>query len=156
MLTALAPAVQNEQVVMPKSMVPDLEQFNGDRTKFEDLWKGICLFLKSNRATAIDDKITAMLVHLRGGIAGIYAQKRSDQIEDKEDTQDQNKFVKSLSKNSRQHLINKSKTVDTEWKIEVFKQEKRYIADFIIEFKVLPMKAETDNLHTIFLLKKNV
>jgi len=25
MLTALAPAVQNEQVVMPKSMVPDLE-----------------------------------------------------------------------------------------------------------------------------------
>ena len=28
--------------------------------------------------------------------------------------------------------------------------------DFIIEFKALAMKADTDKLHTIFLLKKNV
>jgi len=28
--------------------------------------------------------------------------------------------------------------------------------DFIIEFKALAMKVETDNLHAIFLLKKNV
>ena len=36
MLTVLAPAVQNEQVVMPKSMVLDLKWFNRDRMKFED------------------------------------------------------------------------------------------------------------------------
>ena len=50
----------------------------------------------------------------------------------------------------------KSKVADTEWKIETSKQSKKHIVDFIIEFKVLAMKAKTDNLHTIFLLKKNV
>jgi len=30
------------------------------------------------------------------------------------------------------------------------------MADFIIEFEALAMKADTDELHTIFLLKKNV
>jgi len=30
------------------------------------------------------------------------------------------------------------------------------MADFIIEFEVLAMKANTDELHTIFLLKKNI
>ena len=51
---------------------------------------------------------------------------------------------------------NKSKAADAEWKIEIFKQEKKYIANFIIEFEALAMKAETDELHAIFLLKKNV
>ena len=36
----------------------------------------------------------------------------------------------------------------------MFKQSKKHIADFMIEFKALAMKAETDNLHAIFLLKK--
>jgi len=35
-------------------------------------------------------------------------------------------------------------------------QGKKHIADFMIEFKALAMKAETDNMHAIFLLKKNV
>ena len=30
------------------------------------------------------------------------------------------------------------------------------MADFMIEFKALAIKADTDELHTIFLLKKNV
>ena len=30
------------------------------------------------------------------------------------------------------------------------------MADFIIEFDTLAMKADTDELHTIFLLKKNI
>jgi len=30
------------------------------------------------------------------------------------------------------------------------------MADFIIEFETLAMKADTDELHAIFLLKKNV
>ena len=35
-------------------------------------------------------------------------------------------------------------------------QKKKYIVDFIIEFEALAMKTETDNIHVIFLLKKNV
>jgi len=46
-----APVVYNgtEQAVMPKSMVPDPGWFNGDQMKFEDWWREICLFLKSNK-----------------------------------------------------------------------------------------------------------
>ena len=51
---------------------------------------------------------------------------------------------------------NKSKAADAEWKIKTFKQEKKNTADFIIEFEALAMKADTDKLHAIFLLKKNV
>jgi len=51
---------------------------------------------------------------------------------------------------------NKSKAADAKWKIETFKQGKRNTADFIIEFKALAIKAEMDELHAIFLLKKNV
>ena len=51
---------------------------------------------------------------------------------------------------------NKNKAVDTEWKIEMFKQEKKHIANFIIEFKILAIKTKTNNLHAIFLLKKNI
>jgi len=50
----------------------------------------------------------------------------------------------------------KTKTADTEWKIETFKQGKKNTADFIIKFEALAMKADTDELHVIFLLKKNV
>jgi len=38
----------------------------------------------------------------------------------------------------------------------MFKQGKRNIADFIIEFEALAMKAEIDELYAVFLLKKNV
>ena len=48
------------------------------------------------------------------------------------------------------------KAADAKWKIETFKQGKKNTADFIIEFEALAMKADTDELHTIFLLKKNV
>ena len=50
---------------------------------------------------------------------------------------------------------NKSKVADAKWKIETFKQEKQNTADFIIEFKALATKADTDELYAIFLLKKN-
>ena len=48
------------------------------------------------------------------------------------------------------------KAADAKWKIETIKQEKKNTADFMIEFKALAIKADTDELHTIFLLKKNV
>jgi len=58
---------------VPKNIVPDPGWFNGNRTKFEDWWREIRLLLKSNRIMETDDRIIVILVHLRGGIAGIYA-----------------------------------------------------------------------------------
>ena len=50
----------------------------------------------------------------------------------------------------------KTKAVEAKWKIETFKQGKKNTADFIIEFNALAIKADTDELYAIFLLKKNV
>ena len=50
----------------------------------------------------------------------------------------------------------KIKAVNAEWRIEFFKQRKKNIADFMIEFKALAMKINTDKLCAIFLLKKNI
>jgi len=78
MSTALAPMVvtgqENIQAGLPKNMVPDPGWFDGDQTKFEDWWRGIRLFLKSNRVMETDNRITAILACLRGGIVEIYAQ----------------------------------------------------------------------------------
>jgi len=135
-----------------KNMVPDPEWFNSDRMKFEDWWRGIRLFLKSNRVLDTDDRITAILAHLRRGVAGIYAQKKLDKLDKELGTQDWDDFVKEL----KTTFSDKSKTADVKWKIETFKQGKRNTADFIIKFEALAMKADTDELHAIFLLKKNV
>ena len=45
------------------------------------------------------------------------------------------------------------KAADAKWKIKTFKQGKKNIADFMIEFNTLAMKVDTDELHAIFLLK---
>ena len=63
---------ENRQAGLPKNMVPDPGWFDGDRTKFEDWWRGIQLFLKSNKIIETDDRITVILAHLREGVAGIY------------------------------------------------------------------------------------
>ncbi len=94
----------------------------------------------------MDDRITAILAHLRGDVAGIYAQKKLDELDEDNNTQDWDEFVKEL----KTMFSDKSKTADAEWKIETFKQGKRNTADFIIEFEALAMKADTDELHTIF------
>ena len=88
----------------------------------------------------------------QGGVAGIYAQKKLDELDEDNDTQDWDEFVKEI----KTTFSDKSKAADAEWKIKTFKQKKRNTADFIIEFKALAMKADTDELHAIFLLKKNV
>jgi len=92
-----------------------------------------------------------ILAHLRGGVAGIYAQRKLDELDKELGTQDWDNFVKEL----KTTFSNKTKAADAEWKIEMFKQGKKNTADFIIEFEALAMKADTDELHTIFLLKKN-
>ena len=150
--TAAAAVSENVQAGLPKSMVLDPGWFNGDRSKFEDWWREIRLFLKSNRINEMDNRITVILAHLRRGVAGIYAQKKLDELDKDNDTQDWDKFVKEL----KTTFSDKSKAADVEWKIKTFKQGKRNTADFMIEFEALAMKADTDELHTIFLLKKNV
>ena len=37
------------------------------------------MFLKSNRIMETNDRITAILAHLREGVAGIYVQKKLDE-----------------------------------------------------------------------------
>ena len=124
MSVAPAPAAaavrENVQAGLPKNMVPDPGWFNGDRLKFEDWWRGIRLFLKSNRVNRTDNRITAILACLRGGVAGIYAQKKLDELDEDNDTQDWDNFVKEL----RTTFSNKSKAADAEWKIKTFKQGK--------------------------------
>jgi len=51
------------------------------------------LFLKSNKIIATDDRITVILAHLRGGIAGIYVQKKLNKLDKEIDTQDWDEFV---------------------------------------------------------------
>ena len=99
-----------------------------------------------------DDRITAILARLRGGVVGIYAQKKLDELDEELGTQDWDDFVKEI----KTTFSDKIKAADAKWKIETFKQENKNMADFMIEFEVLAMKADTDELHAIFLLKKNV
>jgi len=46
--------------------------------------------------------------------------------------------------------------MNAKWKIKTFKQENKHITNFIIKFEVLAMKAETNNIHMILSLKKNI
>jgi len=90
----------------------------------------------------INNRIIIILAYIREGVVDIYAQKKLDQIEDKEDTQDWKEFVKEI----KTMFSDKSKVADAKWKIKMFKQEKKHIADFIIKFEALAIKAETDNI----------
>jgi len=78
------------------------------------------LFLKSNRVIKTDDRITAILVCLRGGVVGIYAQKKLDELDKELGTQDWDDFVKEI----KTTFSDKLKAADAEWKIESFKQGK--------------------------------
>ena len=71
---------------------------------------------------------------------------------EEEDTQNQDEFVKEV----KTVFSNKSKAADAKQKIETFQQKKKHITDFMIEFEVLAIKAKTDDMHVIFLLKKNI
>jgi len=99
-----------------------------------------------------DDRITAILAHLREGVADIYAQRKLNELDKETRTQDWENFVQEI----KTTFSDKTKTVDAEWKIETFKQGKKNTADFMIKFNALAMKADIDKLHAIFLFKKNV
>ena len=88
----VTPAV-NELAEMPRSMVLDPGWFDSDQMKFENWWRGIRLFLKRNRVNGTNNRITAILAHLRGGVAGIYAQKKLNELDENNDTQDWDDFI---------------------------------------------------------------
>ena len=51
------------------------------------------LFFKSNRVMETDDRITAILACLRGRVAGIYAQRKLDELDKETRTQDWEDFM---------------------------------------------------------------
>ena len=118
-LVAPAPAEinKNVQAVMPKNIVLDPRQFDGDRTKFEDWWREIRLFLKSNRIIETNNRITAILAHLRGGVASIYTQKKLDKLDKELGIQDWEEFIKEI----KTTFSDKMKAVYAEQRIESFK-----------------------------------
>jgi len=79
---AAAEVSENIQVGMSKNMVLDPGWFDSDQTKFEDWWRGMRLFLKSNRVMETDNRITVILACLRGGVAGIYMQRKLDELDE--------------------------------------------------------------------------
>ena len=72
----------NVQAVMPKNMVPNPEWFNRNWIKFEDWWKEMQLFFKSNRVMETNDRITVILIYLREDVVGIYVQKKVDELDE--------------------------------------------------------------------------
>jgi len=104
------------------------------------------LFLKSNKVIETNNRITAILTCLRGGITGIYAQKKLNELDKELEIQNWKEFVKEIMTT----FSNKTKAADAEWKIKTFKQENQNIANFMIKFNALAMKVDTDELHAIF------
>ena len=101
---------ENSQAGLLKNIVLDPGWFDSDRTKFEDWWRGIRLFLKSNRIIETDDRIIVILAHLRGGVVGIYAQQKLNELDEELGTQNWNDFVKEL----KMMFSDKTKTANTE------------------------------------------
>jgi len=93
-----------------------------------------------------DNRIMVILACLRGGIAGIYTQKKLDELDKELEIQDWEEFVKEI----KTMFSNKIKAVDAEWRIESFKQGKKNTVDFMIEFEALAMKVDIDKLYAIF------
>ena len=72
---------------------------------------------QSNRVIETNNRITVILVHLRGYIASIYTQKKLNKLDKKTRTQDWDNFVQKIKK----IFSDKTKAADAEWKIETFK-----------------------------------
>ena len=110
------------------------------------------LYLRVNKVTDTNKKIITVLGRFQGGTAGAFAQQKLDKIDGGDDTPSWNAFEVELQ------LVysDKTKEADTEWHIETFIQEKKHIVDFLIKFMALVSKAQTNDQHVIFLLKKNV
>jgi len=151
-ITQTAPKAPAMETGGHKSTVPEPGWFDGNRRTFEDWWRAMRLYLKANRITGAEDKVTVVLSRFRGGTTGAFAQHKLDEIEEQDDTLSWDAFEAEIK------LIYQDKTreADAEWCIEMFIQGRKHIANFLIKFMALVAKAQTDNQHAIFLLKKNV
>ena len=148
--TTLASA--SAKVINHKSIVLEPGWFNRDRKTFEDQWRAMKLYLRANKVTDTNEKIITILERFYGGTTGAFAQQKLDKIEQDDDTLSQDAFEVEL-----QLVYNdKTKEVNAKWCIKIFTQGKKHIADFLIEFMALVSKAQTDDQHVIFLLKKNI
>jgi len=67
--------------------------------------------------TEKNNKIIVVLAQLRGGISEIYTQDKINQMEEKEDSQNWNEFIREI----KIIFSDKSKITDTECKIEPFR-----------------------------------
>ena len=103
------------------------------------------LFFKSNRIIETNDRIIAILARLRKGVVEIYVQRKLNKLDKETRIQDWEEFVQEI----KTIFSDKMKAADAEWKIKTFKQGKKNMADFMIEFNTLAMKADTDELYTI-------
>jgi len=74
-------------------MVPDPRWFDGDQMKFKDWWRGMRLFLKSNKVMETNDRITVILAYLREDIVDIYTQRKLNELDKETGTQDWEDFV---------------------------------------------------------------
>ena len=66
-------------------------------------------FLKSNSVTETDNRITAILAHLRGGVVGIYTQRKLNELDKETRTQDWEEFVQEI----KTTFSDKMKAADT-------------------------------------------
>jgi len=66
------------------------------------------LFLKSNRVMETDNRITAILACFREGVAGIYTQRKLDELDEKTGTQNWEEFVQEI----KTTFSNKTKIAD--------------------------------------------
>ena len=151
-ITQTAPEAPVIETGGHKLMVPEPEWFDGNRKGFEDWWRAMKLYLRANRITGAEDKVTAVLSRFRGGTAGAFTQQKLNEIEEQDNTPSWDAFETEIK------LVYQDKTreASAEWHIETFTQGQKHIADFLIEFMALATKAQTDNQYAIFLLKKNV
>jgi len=151
-ITQTAPEAPAMEIGGHKSTVPEPGWFDGNRRGFEDWWRAMRLYLKANRITGAENKVTAVLSRFHGGTAGAFAQQKLDEIEEQDNTPSWDAFEAEIK------LIyqDKTKEANAEWHIETFTQGRKHITDFLIEFMALVAKAQTDDQHAIFLLKKNV
>jgi len=56
-----------------KSMVLEPGWFDGNKKGFEDWWRAMKLYLRANRITEAEDKVTVVLSRFRRGTAGVLA-----------------------------------------------------------------------------------
>ena len=61
-----------------------------------------------------------------------------------------------LLKKSRQYLVIRVRQQIPNGRLKKIEMFKQHITNFMIEFEVLAIKIETDDIHMIFLLKKNI